>query len=209
MPATARPKPPSVELSSIPERMQPRPEPILPKVAAGDPDAVRECIERFGSLIWSLARRMIADQGQAEDAVQEVFIELWKSAGRYDATKSSEAGFVATIARRRLIDSCRRAGRQPATEVIDETNFAESDTNLEQVDICDEADKARAAIASLRPVEREVLALSINEGWSHRQIAKAKSLPLGTVKSHIRRGLERVSEMLSGSALDSIEEVTP
>ena len=186
--------------------MQPDPEPLLQKVAAGDSEAVRACIDRFGSLIWSLARRMIADQGQAEDAVQEVFIELWKSAHRYDPALSSEAGFVATIARRRLIDSCRRAGRQPVTEGIDETRFARSDENLERVDVCDEAAKARTALDALRPEERQVLQLSIHEGYSHRQIAKATSMPLGTVKSHIRRGLERVTRMLSGSALDPEED---
>lgn len=186
---------------------QTAPEPILQRVAAGDPEAVNACVDRFGPLIWSLARRMLSDHGQAEDAVQEVFIELWKSAERYDPALSSEPGFVATIARRRLIDARRRLGRQPATEAMDETRFAREDRSLERVEICDEAERASRALETLRPEERQVLQMSIAEGWSHSQIAKATRLPLGTVKSHIRRGLERVSKLLKepqGGALGEV-----
>ena len=81
--------------------------PILTRVARGDSAAVRECIDRYGGLVWSLARRFFANTADAEDATQDVFIHLWKSAGAYDPAIASEAVFVTTIARRRLIDGLR------------------------------------------------------------------------------------------------------
>jgi RNA polymerase sigma factor (sigma-70 family) len=84
---------------------------LLPRVAAGDELAVRECVDRYGPLIWALARRWSPDPRDAEDAVQEVFVDLWRSAGRYDATRATEAGWVAMVTRRRLIDRTRTATR--------------------------------------------------------------------------------------------------
>lgn len=186
---------------------------LLARVASGDPEAVRACVERFGPLVWSLARRMLADRGQAEDAVQEVFIELWRSAERYDPALASEPGFVAMVARRRLIDVRRRLGRQPGTEALDEQRFAREDSGLARVELCDEAERAARALERLRPEERRVLELSIGEGWSHNEIARATKMPLGTVKSHIRRGLERVALLVRGrgraAGSDPLAEVSP
>ena len=81
--------------------------PLLPRIAAGDERAVRECVGRYASLVWSLARRWSVDALDAEDAVQEVFVDLWRTAARFDATRASEAGWVAMVARRRLIDRSR------------------------------------------------------------------------------------------------------
>ena len=77
---------------------------VLPSVAAGDRSAMESCLQRYEGLVWSLARRMLGESSEAEDAVQEIFIELWRSAGRFDPDEGSEATFVATIARRRLVD---------------------------------------------------------------------------------------------------------
>src|SRR5512145_3131135 len=81
---------------------------ILERVARGDSKAVRECIDEFGGLVWAIARRMARTRADAEDAVQEIFVDVWKSAGRYDPSQGSEKVFVTTIARRRLIDRLRR-----------------------------------------------------------------------------------------------------
>lgn len=170
-------------------------EPILQRVAAGDRDAIRACIRRFGGLVWSMALKAAGSRAEAEDAVQEVFISLWKSAGRYDPGRASETVFVAMIARRRLIDRQRKAS-PPSTST--------SEVDLEQVASLDHERLERVAEAQLAakalrdlPVERrEVLRLAIYEGLTHRQIADAMNLPLGTVKSHIRRGLAAVRDTL-------------
>src|ERR1043165_482447 len=97
--------------------MQPAPElALLARVAGGDPRAVRDCIARYGGLVWSIARRF--EGADAEDAVQEIFLDLWKSAARFDPQIASEPAFVAMIARRRLIDRRRTRRRRPTTETI-------------------------------------------------------------------------------------------
>jgi RNA polymerase sigma-70 factor (ECF subfamily) len=169
-------------------------EPLLHRVAAGDPNAVQEVIDRYGGLVWSLARRFCPDKQEAEDAAQEVFIEIWNKAPRYDAALASEITFIAMIARRRLIDRGRR--KQRADGLEDESILPAEDKALELVDVGDEAARARKALAKLRPDEQKVLRMAIYDGLSHDQIAKATTMPLGTVKTHLRRGLQRVREML-------------
>jgi RNA polymerase sigma factor (sigma-70 family) len=88
-------------------------ESILERVARGDQQAVRECIDEFGGLVWAIARRMTRSRADAEDAVQEIFVDVWRSAARYDSVQGSEKVFITTIARRRLIDRIRR-GRMNA-----------------------------------------------------------------------------------------------
>jgi RNA polymerase sigma factor (sigma-70 family) len=74
---------------------------LLQRVAAGDKSAVRDCIDRFGGLVWALARRMSPGAAEAEDAVQEIFMDLWRSSARFDPTIASEPAFVTMVARRR------------------------------------------------------------------------------------------------------------
>ena len=91
---------------------------VLPRIAAGDPAAVADCIARYGGLVWSLARRFLGNMTDAEDAVQDVFIELWKNAARYDPGLASEPTYITMIARRRLIDRKRRTGRVPPAQPL-------------------------------------------------------------------------------------------
>ena len=81
---------------------------LVAEVASGDPKAFEEFTNKYGYLIWSIARRYLSNQAEAEDAVQEIFLALWQSASRFDAKKGSEITFIATIARRRLIDGLRK-----------------------------------------------------------------------------------------------------
>ena len=85
---------------------------VLQRVAAGEMAAMQECIDEYGGLIWSLARRFCSSPAEAEDAAQEVFIALWENAARFDEAKGAEVTFVAMIARRRLIDSGRKQQRR-------------------------------------------------------------------------------------------------
>jgi RNA polymerase sigma-70 factor (ECF subfamily) len=168
----------------------------LQRVGASDPVAIRDCIDRFGGLIWSLARRLSPSPAEAEDAVQEIFLDLWRSAARFDPSVGSETAFVATIARRRLIDRRRARGRRPETEPFGDRSLA-ADGQAQQMEMCGEAVLAGKALAQLRPEQRTVLLLSAYQGMSHEEIASATGMPLGTVKAHARRGLLRVREMLA------------
>ncbi len=173
---------------------------ILQRVARGEGGAINECLKRFHGLVWSLARRLGGPASDAEDAVQEIFIDLWRSAGRFDPSIASETTFVAMIARRRLIDRGRRRMRRPESAMIEETVSA-PDLPFDPVEIGEAARIADAAIKELRPEQQRVLRMAIHQGYSHEQISTATGLPLGTVKTHARRGLIRLRQSLAESGI--------
>ncbi len=172
---------------------------LLPRIAAGDVSAVSECLGRYNPLVWSLARKLSSDVATLEDVVQEIFIEIWKSAGRFDATKASETTFIATIARRRIIDRSRKVSRAPLEENIEDTTVSATDGDLAMVDLGDDARVAKDVLAKLRPEQRRVILMSVVDGLTHQEISQSTGMPLGTVKSHIRRGLDRAAEMMRSS----------
>jgi RNA polymerase sigma-70 factor, ECF subfamily len=172
---------------------------LLPHVAMGDTAAIKEVIVRYNRVIWSMARRFERDT--AEDAVQEIFIDLWKSAARYDSKVGKESTFVMMIARRRLIDRRRRRGTQPVFELGDELPIV-VDESL-PMDIALDANVAARAIEQLSAGQREVLLLSICYGMTHQAIAEKLGMPLGTVKAHARRGLLAVQAATSGKAQEN------
>lgn len=171
---------------------------ILERVADGDPQAVGECLDAYGGLVWSLVRRQALPPQDAEDAVQEIFIDVWKSAARFDPKQASETTFICMIARRRLIDRRRRKQRQPPIDSLSADPLLQiSSVDHRHLESNAEAAFASRAIARLKPKEREVLLLSAYQGMSHGQIAAHTGLPLGTVKTYVRRGMMRVREMLA------------
>lgn len=164
-------------------------------------------MHRYRNLVWSLARRLSADFADAEDAVQEVFIELWRNADRFDPTLASEATFVTTIARRRLIDRRRRRGRGLETVPIGDEPLPDPAATSDEVEIREEAARVRQAMQQLRPEEQHVLRLSLEQGLSQGEIAAVAQLPLGTVKTHARRGLVRLRHLLGvAPAADSARQ---
>jgi RNA polymerase sigma-70 factor (ECF subfamily) len=178
---------------------------ILKSVAEGEPGAVQACIDRYGGLVWSLSRRLAGNTADAEDAVQDIFLDVWRSAGRFDPALASESTFIAMIARRRLIDRRRRAGRrldgEGASPVLEDAAAARPDGTAEALDLSEDARAANNALEQLRPEQQRVIRLSIYHGLSHEKIAEATGLPLGTVKTHVRRGLMRVREILAGRGI--------
>lgn len=173
---------------------------LLQRIAAGHADAVRACLEEYGDTIWSIANRYLAPVGDdVEDAVQEIFVEVWKSAHRYDPAKGTEAAFIATIAHRRLINRRRKndRGRPISSEV--EHSASSRPATVAIAGLRDEAAQAARAFNQLDETERQVLQLAIHQGLSHESIAQATSIPLGTVKGRIRRGLSRLRELLTES----------
>lgn len=170
---------------------------VLPRLSSGEPQAAEECLDRYGSLVWALARRYTRNPSDAEDAVQEIFMEVWKNASRFDPSKASEAAFITMIARRRLIDQIRRLNRRLKTLSLDpEIDLA--DPLARKPEASAEVSLAARAVSRLDVKEREVVVLSTYHGMSHGQIAEHTGLPLGTVKTYVRRGLSRVREALRG-----------
>jgi RNA polymerase sigma-70 factor (ECF subfamily) len=182
------------------------PSSLLVRAARGDDVAVRECLARFGPVVWGLARRMSPSRADAEDAVQEIFLDLWANGARYDAARASEEAFVAVVARRRLIDRRRRTQRRPVTEPFED----QAGRRVERAELahdggaerCAEAALAARALGELRPEQREVLRLSVAEGLTHPEIAERTGMPLGTVKAHARRGLIRIRGLLLGEEME-------
>jgi RNA polymerase sigma-70 factor (ECF subfamily) len=169
---------------------------LLARVASGDQEAVGACLDRFGNLVWSLARRFTANRADAEDAVQEIFIELWSNASRYDSSKASETTFVAMLARRRLIDRLRHMKRQPGTEELTAAVEMQHPDGAPDIALQDDAARAAELIRTLKPEQQQVIRLAVYEGHTHQSIAAALDLPLGTVKTHLRRGLLKVREAM-------------
>lgn len=174
---------------------------ILRRIAEGDATAVQDCINAYGNLVWALAKRYMPRLEDAEDAVQEIFMEIWQKAGRYDETKAAEITFISMIARRRLIDRLRKNYCRPNAQSIEDVfetapNVFESELNTKI-----EAERAVRAMNELRCEQRELMILNFYEGMSHDEIAARTGLPLGTVKTHIRRGLARVRKVLNRSRI--------
>jgi RNA polymerase sigma-70 factor, ECF subfamily len=184
-------------------------ESVLARVARGDSQAVRECIDEFGGLVWAIARRMTRSRADAEDAVQEIFVDVWRSAARFDAAQGSEKVFISTIARRRLIDRMRR-GRMShlmdSDECLEDVRWAQPGNEGE---IRVEAERAAAVVARLRPEQRKVLRMGLLEGMTHSEIATATGMPLGTVKTQMRRGLIQVRQWMKISEPAKMGEATP
>lgn len=165
---------------------------------------MQECIARFGGLIWTLASRLGLPESESEDAVHEIFTEIWKHGHKYDAGIASETAFVATIARRRLIDRRRRIGRQPVKQqLMEETARAPGGASSDRAFVQEDAARAERALLQLSSDQQRVLRLSVYEGLSHELIARSTGLPLGTVKTHARRGLIKLREALGVAQPDT------
>jgi RNA polymerase sigma-70 factor (ECF subfamily) len=190
---------PAADIAAASEPMH-----VLPRIAAGDELAVRDCVARYGPLIWALARRWSPEACDLEDIVQDVFVDLWRSAARFDAARSTEAGWVAMVTRRRLIDRLRR--RQRAVELEPFPDDFDQADDREPVDLDRQAqvEQAHAVLQHLPAAQRTMLELSLVHGRTHDEIARETGTPLGTVKSHIRRGLQRARALLERPASPTV-----
>ena len=173
--------------------------PLLPRIAAGDESAVRECVARYGALVLAVAKRWSPDATEAEDATQDVFFDLWRFASRFDPARSSERGFVAMIARRRLIDRHRQRTRRVTTESLPE-GFDLPVDEPDSGDRVSDALSAQEVLALLSPQQRRFIERHLLDGKTHDEIARESNVPLGTVKSHIHRGIQKARALLTGRA---------
>lgn len=170
---------------------------VLERIAAGDSAAINECIAQYGRLVWSLARRLTRSPADAEDATQEIFLQIWRCAISFDPAKGSEPVFIAMIARRRLIDRRRKLKFEllidSSVDVAEAAGWADPGL-FPQISL--EAEAAMRALTHLRPERRRLLELGLMQGLSQSEIAAQLNIPLGTVKSHMRRGLQQVREYM-------------
>lgn len=178
-----------------PAMTQPNANSLLQQVAAGQSHAVNDVIDAYGGLVWSLARKYFGRSAEAEDAVQDAFIAVWKAADRYDPEVAAESTFVAMIARRRMIDQLRKQGRRIDAQPLEGSPEPENESNDHLADE-EQVQTVLQAIDELDPPQPDVIKHSLMHGLTHPEIAEKMGLPLGTVKTHIRRGLIKVRKAL-------------
>lgn len=183
---------------------------ILQRIANGDESAASECVQEYGGLIWRLARRYLdRAQSEVEDAVQDVFLEIWISAHRYDPSKGSEASFIATLAHRRIIDQQRKitSRRRHERAAVQELKASGASYQApDQSGTSAQAPMFRQEVADgfneLPETEQTALWMSAFHGLSHREISDLTNAPVGTVKSRIRRAMIRMTKSILGDTAD-------
>ncbi|BCX47826.1 DNA-directed RNA polymerase sigma-70 factor [Haloferula helveola] len=159
---------------------------------------MKEAIHQFGGLVWHITRKYLRDRTAAEDTVQEIFTEIWQKAGRFEPSLSSPNTFVGMIARRRAIDCLRRQSRQPVFEPIDEAPLAAaSSPSPANESVPGDPDAAMNALKELPDETRNLFELHFRLGLTHGEIAEKTGLPLGTVKTRLRRGLIALRDRMS------------
>ena len=167
---------------------------LISRVRTGDEDALAALHDRYASVVYSVALRVLGDTTQAEDILQEIFIQLWRNPQRFDANRGSLGAWLAVIARHRAIDQLRR--RRPEADVEDV--IISVDTRLEQTTDRNMAiAKVRAAVEHLPPEQRQPLELAFFQGLTHSEIASKTGEPLGTIKTRIRTALLALRKALA------------
>lgn len=156
-------------------------------------DAMAEAYRRHGGAVYGLARRVVRDEGIAEEVVQEVFLRLWSSPDRFDPERGSLRSWLLAQAHGRSIDRLRSDGARRQREERDAQRTAAAGYDLEReaMDLA-VADRVKEAMGTLPLAERQALELAYFDGYTYREVAKILDTPEGTIKSRIRAGLKRL-----------------
>lgn len=181
---------------------------ILERIAAGEKSAVEECIKTYGGLVWKIARKHAFNNEDAEDAVQEIFTSIWMNAHRFDAEKSPESAFVCLLAKRKSIDLFRKHRRERQETELVETGGADKHAHDGHRNVLLNMDLKPVveALRNLPEKENELIKSSIFNGNSHQEIADIFQIPLGTVKSKIRRGINKIRSNVGEPFLTDLHE---
>jgi len=174
----------------------------LEGMARGEHGALAELYDRHGRLVYSLALRVLHDQGDAEDVVQDVFSQAWRQASRYESSRGPVVAWLMNLARSRAIDRLRSRRARPETGADDAEVARMPDLAPpidDQLALSDQAERIRAAVEQLSLLQRVAIELAFYEGLTHVEIAERLELPLGTVKTRIRQGLAKLKERLAGA----------
>lgn len=173
---------------------------LLAQVAAGDHGAFEAMYDRFSGIAYSVAMAVLRDVGAAEDATQECFVRVWRSADSFDEGKSSAKTWITTIAHRCSLDSLRRrSARAPQVsdgEVALHTVADAADTEAHALETVASA-SLTAILLRIPAVERAVIDLAYMGGFSHSEIAARLDIPVGTVKTRLYHGTRRLRALMS------------
>lgn len=183
------------------QRDEPDDESLISALAGGGVWAMDLLYQRYSSVLYSLAYRVVADRHVAEDLLQEVFLTIWRRAGTYSPQSGSVSSWLMSIMRHRAIDHQRKAYRHYASREVS-WEESEQDLGATSPDAWDEtwlsvqSSLVRACLMRLIPEQRMVIELAYFEGHSHSEIARMCQIPLGTVKARMRLGLQHLRREL-------------
>ena len=170
----------------------------LDLVSSGDRAAFSDLYDEISPMVYGLALRITKSPAFAEEVSQEVFVQVWQQAGRFDRSKGSAKSWIATIAHRRAVDFVRRnqsAMDRDAAMPIE----PEAADVAEQAILADEHDRVRSALGGLSDTQREAITLAYYGGLTYREVAERLDSPEGTVKTRIRDGLRQLRSELEDS----------
>ena len=168
---------------------------LVNQLANGQQQALLHLYDRHSSHVYALALRVLGDPMSAEEVTQDVFVKLWSRAGSYIASRGSFATWLLSITRHAAIDRLRQDRRRPAVE--DDQDLEESWAELPDAESISDEARWRSlyfAVRALPPEQRQVIELAYYQGLSHSQIAEHLGWPVGTVKTRLRMGMERLRQ---------------
>ena len=172
------------------------------RVADRDGGALANLFEGHAPVTLGLLQRILGGRGEAEEVLQEVFLQIWMQADRYDGARSTPRGWILMLARSRALDRLRRRESARRREEIagEEAGEAVSPLGTERLESLDVKRQVSSALGSLSPDQRRCIELAFFEGLTHTQIAERLEAPLGTVKSRILLGMNKLRQALSAHA---------
>jgi RNA polymerase sigma factor (sigma-70 family) len=168
---------------------------LIARIARGDHAALGELYDRHGRVAYGLAIRVVRDPALAEDAVQEAFLSVFRSAGGFSPARGTPKTWLLTLVHRRAVDLVRRQQRVSA-EPLDVVEHAAGEATDEEAAVREQRRAVQAALRLLTPEQRESLELAYYGGYSQSEIAERLGVPLGTVKSRMFAGLAALRELL-------------
>jgi RNA polymerase sigma-70 factor, ECF subfamily len=176
-------------------------EALLALCSRADENALGELYDRYGRVAYGLALRIVRDRSLAEDAVQEGFLAVWRSAGAFLAEQGKPSTWILTLVHRRAVDLVRREERRRA-DPLDDTEQPTGEATDEEAWLRAQRQVVQEALRKLPPDQREAIELAYYGGFTQSELAERLGLPLGTIKSRMFTGLKRLRELLAESGLD-------
>lgn len=172
---------------------------LLALVARGDENAFARVYDQLAGPVYGLIRRVVRNPAQSEEVAQEVLLEVWRAASRFDPAKGSAATWVMTIAHRRAVDRVRSAAAATERELRSAPSMAEPDDVAATVEASLEQERVRRCLGGLTELQRESITLAYYGGYSYREVAGLLNSTLGTIKTRIRDGLIRLRDCMGVS----------